>query len=101
MKYIMIHKAFEDGQAITYPIIFPNELNHCDVADHMTALLKSMHTDETFRIVSAGFFNVDACQCGGYSETLNLNSDETDGVRIRVRDYYMFDEATEPLKRIK
>jgi hypothetical protein len=101
MKYIMIHKSFEDGQAVTYPIIFPNELNHSDVAERITDLLKSMHKLETIKVVSAGIYNVDTVQCGGHSESLNLESSETDGMRIRLRDYYMFDEATEPLKRIK
>ncbi|HCU46663.1 MAG TPA: hypothetical protein DF610_19270 [Sphingobacterium sp.] len=101
MKYIMIHKSFKDECSITYPIIFPNELNHCDVADQMISLLKSMYAKETIEVVSAGSFNVDTCQCGGHSETLNLESSETDGMTIRLRDYYMFYEATEPLKRIK
>ncbi len=41
MKYIMIHKQLDEDQAVTYPIIFPNELNHCDIADQVLALFEN------------------------------------------------------------
>lgn len=101
MKYIMIHKQLDEDQAITYPIIFPNELNHCDVADQMLIHLQSIFPMDACKVISAGFINIDTYKTIGHSETMNLQAREIDGMQIRLRDYYMFDEATEPIKRIE
>lgn len=98
MKYIMIHKQLDEDQAVTYPIIFPNELNHCDIADQVLALLKTQYPKINISVVSAGFINLDNCKTHGHSETLNLQSGDTDDLRIRLRDYFMFDEVKNPLK---
>lgn len=103
MKYIMIHKICEHDKdsAVTYPIIFPNELNHCDVSDQIISLLKSENNKSKIEVVSAGFFNLETTQAYGHSETLGLNSRDVDDLKIRFRDYYLFDEVQEPNKRIK
>lgn len=94
----MIHKQLDKDQAVTYPIIFPNELNHCDIADHVLVLLKSQFPTVNIEVVSAGFINLDTCQTYGHSETLNLETGDTDDLRIRLRDYFMFDDIKKPVK---
>lgn len=76
MKYIMlkIDKPIEKF----IPIIFPNELVHSEMANHMCAMLLKVHGWKA-KVRSAGEVNVDG-ECHGFSATLS----EKAGRRIKA-----------------
>ncbi|WP_149913514.1 hypothetical protein [Sphingobacterium cavernae] len=94
MKYIIIHQESYDDQAVTYPIIFPNELNHSDVADVITSLIRI--SNKRVETISAGFYNVGTGDTYGNSETLGLESRDIDDQIIKFRDYFIFDNIQKP-----
>lgn len=86
MKYIVIEKSV-GPLTREFPIVFPNELSHIDVAE---ALLKKCSELNGGTIVGAGelsCMDIDP-NCYGRSATLNVNSwEELDDRSFAMRDY--------------
>lgn len=86
MKYIVIVKKIGSIER-EFPIVFPNELTHIDVAE---ALISKCPELENGGVVGAGemsCFDIDA-HCHGRSSTLNVNSRESrDSESFKMRDY--------------
>lgn len=75
MKYVM----FKRGEHYV-PIIFPETLVHADVAEWM-------RLGPGYQVHSAGFISPLSMKCHGRSESLGVESDPGDTVRIRMNDY--------------
>lgn len=90
MKYIMV----EDKGSL-YPIIFPDELAHSDVATAIVRMIrhsglhgsKPPERDIVARTPSAGFLNLTVTSVHGESESLGLSAYPQDRTLINVRDY--------------
>lgn len=78
MKYIMLLK----GQQ-RYPIIFPEDLVHIEVAEH----LKDIPTLSGAEVVSAGTVLMVATAVDGKSSSLKVRSAMIDSTVINVWDY--------------
>lgn len=79
MKYIMF--ALDDRRL---PVIFPDDLNHIDVAEALTAKLNMSR----MRPVSAGSVDgLAVLAASGKSETLQMNSAPDDATVINVYPY--------------
>lgn len=88
MKYIVIQQTMG---TITreFPILFPNELSHSEVAD---SLLKGCFELKDGKLVGAGEMSCMDIEpnCSGRSSTLNVNSrEELDDQAFVMRDYTM------------
>ena len=88
MKYIMLEIPYTGGIRQKIPIIFPDQLVHEDVAEHMKLMIfRSMA--KIAGPVSAGFIDLGSeIACHGDSETLRLHSlEDLDAGVIRTYDY--------------
>lgn len=99
MKYVIVAVKDEDGNMTEYPVIFPNALNHIDMAAVLTVMLTG--DDESIQVgpTAAGFVNSLDIKVAphGKSETLNnLEPLPGDGDFIRVYDYVHGDRGLVP-----
>lgn len=69
------------------PVIFPNTLSHDSTAE---AILKTL--PDGYKVNSAGFINMNSCECYGESTTLGIKSMEGDTVKILMNDYSPFED---------
>lgn len=90
MKYIVLQTTPKNNEIKReFPIIFPDVLVHSEVAEQMQHSLMRQHI--TAKPVAAGFLNLVGLNlnCGGRSETLNLDSrGDVDSALISMHDYY-------------
>ena len=83
MKYIMLEQRIGNVPR-KIPIIFPDILNHSDVALAITSMLTNTQNIVT-KVVSAGEFNNFMCDYTiGKSTTLNVESDPDDAEVINM-----------------
>lgn len=80
MKYIMLSTEFT-GVTKLVPIIFPDFLVHSMVADAIKPLISGSV------VVSAGDIQMGVYNCSGASETLGVESKESDLGVIDTYDY--------------
>lgn len=89
MKYIVMRVCYgspESGVHQLVPVIFPNQLVHQDVFNKIKELYEP---DGPVEIVSAGDIRLEAVECCGDSETLDVESrDEEDDTLIGSFDYF-------------
>jgi hypothetical protein len=92
VKYIMFAKEIDrDGLPHFVPVIFPEELNHIDMA----ACVMLQETMKGFLPIRAGFVTLELAVMGrtfpmtthGRSETLKLESDPEDARIIKWYEY--------------
>jgi hypothetical protein len=79
MKYIMLKRGDQE-----VPVIFPDFLNHNDVARQMRGVFEL----STSQPVSAGMINVVALSTDGKSTTLELEARDEDASIITTYDYF-------------
>lgn len=85
MKYIMLEYSSTGQVTKTLPILFAKDIIHSDMAELVAEI--RMFTNESHtcwmwpRVVSAGFY--DGERCYGRSESLNLDSIETDTAIVK------------------
>ncbi len=84
-KYIMLRHETEKV-TIDYPIIFPNQLIHSDVAEMMSRIPINGQRVRMGK-VSAGFLNFMASGTYGHSESMNLESRAADRAIINLMPY--------------
>ncbi len=90
MKYIVLKTNINGKIVREVPIIFPKDLIHSDVAEHMMHMIivSNKHTPIHVEVVSAGFIHVDEVVCSGKSETLDIKSrKEVDDKLISEYDF--------------
>lgn len=98
MKYIMM----ETSKGAKFPVLFPDVINHDDMAMAMGRLIaRAMNAGSA--AVSAGFVRVDELHVSGRSESLNIDCNPVDAVRIYVGDpvAYMPDGMLPDMKHLK
>ena len=78
MKYIVL----DDGER-ELPIIFPDDMNHIDIATAIT----NLDEYKSCRLVAGGFIQVGPSLCSGSSKTLAINSRPEDQALINGYDY--------------
>lgn len=89
MKYIMLLIEREDAN-VNVPIIFPDMMNHDNVAESIKHNLGMNHDIAETKVVSAGFITMNntGVQCHGKSETLKIKSrGKEDSIIINTYDY--------------
>lgn len=79
MKYIMLQRGEQ-----TVPVIFPDFLNHNDVARQMCGVFDLSRATP----VSAGSIELVALSTSGKSTTLELDAKEEDAALINTYDYF-------------
>lgn len=87
MKYVIVRSINQDIER-EYPIVFPNQLIHKDMAELLISYL--LQQEIATMVVSAGEISLFGIQdrCGGHSETLNVSSrGELDDAIISMNDY--------------
>lgn len=89
MKYVML-TVTHCGMKRKMPVIFPNSVNHDDVAVFFSEALRASYGDIPVQIdaTSAGFIDLRVENTHGKSTTLGLPSDEADARTINVHDYF-------------
>lgn len=87
MKYIMLINPGKLAD-VKIPVIFPDILNHNEVAESMLHNLEMKHSIIS-KVVSAGFiqWHNEGAICFGRSEELNLEAHEHDATIINTYDY--------------
>ncbi len=102
MKYIMIQRnlsaSIDDDNVTMYPIIFPKELVHKDVADAIVDVVKRYWPKSEVEIVSAGDISVVFGTTSGFSSTLELESDVADDMVISTGEYFNIHRYRTPNK---
>lgn len=93
MKYVMLRVRVgkgPDALSRLVPIIFPNSINHDDMALFAAGACEaSGHgSAEHTNAVSAGFVNLHVISTHDKSVTLGLNSDPGDAAVINMYDYF-------------
>lgn len=91
MKYVMIQRTLggvDDDNVTMYPIIFPKELVHKDVAEAIIKSIKEAWSKYEVQVVSAGEVSIVSGFVGGFSDTLSLESDPADDSVISTIDYF-------------
>lgn len=73
LKYVILSQDMSKDTAQEFPIVFPNFLNHDDVAKAMQRVIERNKKGPA-HIVSAGFCHMSMLSTFGRSETLNLES---------------------------
>ena len=82
----MFQVTLSDVSSLNIPIIFPNVLNHDDMAKATHRNMIRNYNWTTVKVVSAGFINSNGT-CHGRSETLNIDSKPEDTTIIKTYDY--------------
>lgn len=85
MKYVMLETTVGSVRKLT-PVIFPEFVNHSDVAEFMVQILSKYGLPSQVR--SAGEIDVLASRVGGESTTLNVCSSDEDTSTINGYDYF-------------
>lgn len=92
MKYVMLQRtlstSMDDDNVTMYPIIFPKELVHKDIAEAIAKIISNFWSENEVQIISAGEINLTAGFVHGFSDTLKLNSDPADDIVISMVDYF-------------
>jgi hypothetical protein len=78
MKYIVL-----DNGERELPIIFPDEMNHIDIATAIT----NLGDYKSCRLVAGGFITMGTSLCFGASQTLQISSRPEDQALINGYDY--------------
>lgn len=86
MKYIMFSIDHNGLWAQRVPIIFPNFLEHNQVASTIKPQIEALANGRPTTIVSAGFYNPNMRQCYGDSVSLQVESLEGDTMIIQEMD---------------
>lgn len=89
MKYIMLEFTIGTSTKVNYPVIFPEQLTHSEVAKHMIHMItRDFKVKDEVKVISAGQTIVDVLGCSGRSETLGISSREkADEWIINQMDY--------------
>ncbi|WP_437918421.1 hypothetical protein [Sphingobacterium sp. LRF_L2] len=95
-----LSSSMDDRNVTMYPIIFPKELVHSDIAEKMIQLISEAWPDCEVSVISAGEINVGFFFVGGFSETLGLESDDLDDHVISSIDYFNYHRYRSPKKRV-
>lgn len=85
----MFEKKADENLVQFFPIIFPNDLIHKDIADSITEFLKKEY-DIELKPISAGEIYINCNSVGGNSTTLDLYANPNDNDVINGIDYHRF-----------
>lgn len=97
MKYVIVKAGDQE-----YPVIFPDQMVHKDVAMHISAMLHNHHNVaiKDLSVSSAGFVpsaSLRAMVCDGKSESLEIGSRPDDATFIATIDYNGLDRMNAAL----
>lgn len=82
MKYIMFREIIHGNLEHQFPIIFPDEFVHSDIAEFITNNKKGSIP------ISAGFITFSEVDVSGESETLKLFANSDDEKTIEFYNYF-------------
>lgn len=90
MKYIVMEVKMPKGGTLEIPFVFPDIIVHAMMAQVAKPLCEATWPGCITKPIAAGnFCSLDlTCECGDWSETLNLYSrGDTDSQLLRMADY--------------
>ncbi|UZS00375.1 hypothetical protein [Serratia phage SMP] len=96
MKYVIVAAKDENGNLIEYPVIFPNAINHIEMAACLCVLLAEGDDDADIAPTSAGFVNSMDVKVAPHGKSESLHGMEPlpdDGDFIRAYDYLAGDRS--------